>query len=193
MKYFAFIFLFVSCALPAQIEPPILNLENSIKIKNPDAIEKVKLKKNEILISFFQDGGLGYQLDINNFVFKENGKVFHTKERVYYRNGKKHHAENQKLSRLREVELFEVINSDYFISFSKLTQANFKASSKNNQICSTSFVDDAPTNYIIIKQNNKQKEISVYLPKANEYCTEKSSTLSKFIKLHNLFGVQLDW
>lgn len=154
--------------------------------------KKIALKENELLVSFFSDGGLGYHLRINNFVFRNNCQVTYTKEEVYFKNGKKYNKTKQKLDSRTQKRLFEIINSDFVYAFTKLSMKDFTASSINNQICRKNYVDDAPTDYVVLKQNNKILQISVYLPKSNESCTTENSPLHQFIKLHDIFGIRLN-
>ena len=170
---------------------PDLELKD-IKIQYAEPAEKVKLKENEILVSFFSTGGLSYELHINNFVFTQNSNVEYSKEKVYYKHGKKHRTERIKLSPERQSKLLEIINSEFFLNFSKFTQNDFQHSRNNHQICRDNYVDDTPENFVIIKQNNKTSELFVYLPKANQNCTEENSPLRKFINLHEFFGIDLN-
>ena len=135
---------------------------------------------------------MGYHLHIDNFIFKENGKVKHYKQEIYYKRGKKYKKRNVKLSELQRIGLKNIIHSDFFQNFSKLTQRNFQYSENNHQICSGSNIDDAPENFIMITQNMRQTTIMVYLPMNNLKCSNEDSPLMKFVEMHNLFEIPLE-
>lgn len=187
-----FFLLLIFCSYPffGQKKLPDLELTDS-KIQYPESAEKVKLKDNEILVSFFSTGGLSYELHIDNFVFKKDGKIKYTKEEVFFKRGKKHKVKILDLSYEKQSKIFEIINSEFFLNFSKLTQNDFQHSRNNHQICRDNYVHDATENFVIIKQNNNTSELFVYLLKENENCTEENSPLRKFINLHEFFGIGL--
>ena len=196
MKFTALIFLIFSTVLFGQNILPNLNLSNSINFKNDtegnDVKNLLKLKNDEIAVSFYTNGGLGYHLNIDNFIFKENGKIEHYKEEIFYKKGKKHTKRNVKLSELEKVQFKNIVQSDFFQNFSKLTQSDFIYSENSHQICSNSKIDDAPENFIMITQNQKQSTIMVYLPLNNMKCSGHNSPLMKFIELHKIFKIELD-
>ena len=94
MKFTVFFFLIFSTILFGQNILPDLNLPSSIDIKNHseenDVKNLLKLKNDEIALSFYTNGGLGYHLNIDNFIFNQDGDVKHNREEIYYKNGKKH-------------------------------------------------------------------------------------------------------
>ncbi|WP_312342691.1 hypothetical protein [Chryseobacterium binzhouense] len=196
MKLLILIFTIFSTVIFGQSMLPNLNLSNSVDFKNDSESNEVKnllkLKKDEIAVSFYTNGGLGYHLYIDNFIFKENGNVKHYKEEVYFKRGKKFKKRNIKLSELEKIRLKNIVKSDFFENFSKLTQTNFQYSQNNHQICATGFINDAPENFIMITQNNKSNIIMVYLPINNIKCSYEESPLMKFIELHRLFNIKLD-
>lgn len=191
MQFIKIIFILVSSNLFAQNNLPDLKLKNNIDRK--DDVQKIlKLKNNEIAVSFFTNGGMMYQFDINNFIFKDNGEVIQNKEKIFYKRGKKHRRENIKISPEKKENLKEIIHSDLFKVFSKYTQSDFKYSANTHQICNKSFIDDAPENFVMITQKGRQNKIMVYLPKLNEKCSQKESPLMRFIQLHEVFDVILE-
>ncbi len=196
MKFIVIIFTMFSTVIFGQNMLPNLNLPNSIDFKNDsesnDVKNLLKLKNDEIAVSFYTNGGLGYHLNIDNFIFKENGKVKYYKEEIYFKRGKKFKKRNVNLSEIEEIKLKNVMQSDFFQNFSKLIQANFQYSQNNHQICATGFVDDAPENFLMITQNKKQTIIMVYLPKNNLKCSEENSPLMQFVEMHNLFGIPIE-
>lgn len=197
MKFTILIFLIFSTILFGQNILPNLNLSSSINFKNnsegSDVKNLLKLKNDEIAVSFYTNGGLGYHLNIDNFIFNQNGDVKHYREEIYYKNGKKHKKSRVFLSDLQKENLKRIINSDLFFDFVKYTQDDFKYSEKNHQICDKYYIDDAPENFIMITQGKKQTNIMVYLPKRNEKCSEENSPLKKFIKLYEKFNIKLSF
>lgn len=191
MKIITILFLFVASFMLTQNNLPDLNLSGSIDKKN-EVQKYLKLKDNDIAVSFYTEGGLAYFAKIDNFIFRKNGDIEHLKEEIFYKNGKRHRKNIIQLTSSQKMKFKEIIHSDLFKGFSKYTQANFKYSSRNHQICNGSLVDDAPENFLMITQKRKQTNIMVYLPKSNIYCSEENSPLMKFVELHNLFNIELD-
>jgi len=191
MKILKLILFIFPILIIAQNSLPDLPLKNSIDINN-EVQKLLKLKNNEIAVSFYTNGGLGYQFTIDNFIYKENGDVLHYKEKVYFKKGKKHQKNKVIIDEAKEADLKKIINSAFFKYFAKYTQADFRHSEKNHQICATNYVDDAPENFVMITQNGKQNTIMVYLPKNNAKCSTENSPLMKFIKLHEMFGIEID-
>ena len=107
-------------------------------------------------------------------------------------NGKKHKKRRIFVSDLQKESLKKIIHSDFFFDFVKYTQNDFKYSENNHQICSGSMIDDAPENFIMITQNKRSNNIMVYLPINNMKCSDEDSPLMKFVKLHQLFNIELD-
>lgn|GEM_PF-1461323 len=196
MKYIVLIFTMFSTGIFGQNMLPNLNLPNSIDFKNDsesnDVKNLLKLKNDEIAVSFYTNGGLGYHLNIDNFIFKENGDVKHYKEEIFYKRRKKCKKRNVKLSEFKKNQLKNIIQSDFFQNFSKLTQTTFQYSENNHQICSSTSIDDAPENFVMIMQNQKQNTTMVYLPLNNLNCSRKDSPLMKFVELHKLFDIPLE-
>ena len=196
MKFTVFFFLIFSTILFGQNILPDLNLASSIDIKNyseeNDVKNLLKLKNDEIAVSFYTNGGLGYHLNIDNFIFNQDGDVKHNREEIYYKNGKKHKKRRIFVSDLQKESLKKIIHSDFFFDFVKYTQNDFKYSENNHQICSGSMIDDAPENFIMITQNKRSNNIMVYLPINNMKCSDEDSPLMKFVKLHQLFNIELD-
>ncbi len=185
-----------STVVYGQYKHPTLNLSNSISLKNNSEENEVqnllKLKKDEIAVSFYTNGGLGYHLNIDNFIFKKNGNLKHYKEEVYFKRGKKLKKRNIKISEIEKIKLKNLVQSDFFQNFSKLTQANFQYSENNHQICATSSIDDASENFIMITQNEKSNSIMVYLPLNNLKCSDENSPLAQFVEMHRLFGIPIE-
>ena len=196
MKLTTFIFLIFSIVLFGQDILPNLNLSNSIDFKNDsegnDVKNLLKLKNDEIAVSFYTNGGLGYHLKIDNFIFNENGKVKHYKEEIYYKRGKKFKKRNVKLSELQKNQFKNIIQSEFFLTFSKFDQNDFAVIGGHDFSCDNNYIDDAPENFIIITQNKKSKTIKVYLPKNKLKCAKKDSPLVKFVELHKLFNIKID-
>lgn len=191
MKFLKFlILLVVASSIYGQNKLPNLELAQKIDYKN-DVQKTLKLKNNDIAVSFYTSGGMAYRYDIDNFIFRENGNVDYFKESIYFKHGKKYKKKKISLTNSEKMKLEEIIQSDFFIKFSKFTQQDFKYSSNNHQICAGNFVDDAPENFLMISQKKKQTNIMVYLPKNNLKCSDKDSPLAKFVKMHNLFGIEL--
>ena len=91
-------------------------------------INLLKLKNDEIAVSFYTNGGLGYHLHIDNFIFNQDGDVKHNREEIYYKNGKKHKKRRIFVSDLQKESLKKIIHSDFFFDFVKYTQNDFKYS-----------------------------------------------------------------
>ncbi|MPS72808.1 MAG: hypothetical protein E2590_06580 [Chryseobacterium sp.] len=191
MKIFNLLFLIFPVLIFAQNNLPDLHLKNSVD-KKDDVQKLLKLKKTEIAVSFYTNGGLGYQFDIDNFIFKENGKVLHYFEKIYFKRGQKHRRNKIIIEKSKEIDLKKIIHSEFFMYFTKYSQADFQYSANNHQICATNSIDDAPENFVMITQNGKQNSIMVYLPKNNIKCSTKDSPLMKFIELHRLFGIEIE-
>lgn len=175
----------------AQNSLPDLPLKDQTD-QNNEVQKLLKLKNNEIAVSFYTNGGLGYQFNIDHFIYKENGDIVHDKEKIYFKRGKKHQREKIKIGESEKTDLKDIIQSEFFRDFAKFTQADFRYSEKNRQICATGNVDDAPENFVMITQNGKQNTIMVYLPQTNAACSAEDSPLMRFIQLHQLFGVALE-
>lgn len=175
----------------AQNSLPDLPLKDQID-QNNEVQKLLKLKNNEIAVSFYTNGGLGYQFTIDNFIYKENGDIVHDKEKIYFKRGKKHQRDKIKVGESEKIDLKDIIQSEFFKDFARYTQTDFQYSEKNHQICATGNIDDAPENFVMITQNGKQNTIMVYLPKANATCSAEGSPLMKFIQLHQLFGIELE-
>ncbi|WP_312768029.1 hypothetical protein [Epilithonimonas sp.] len=191
MKIFKLPFLIFPVLIFAQNSLPDLYLKNGID-KNNDVQNLLKLKKNEISVSFYTNGGLIPEYLIDNFIFKQNNRVVHQKAKIFYKKGGKYQNNIINISKEKEDELKKIINSDLFSTFSKYSQADFQYSQNNHQICAKGYIDDAPENFIMIIQNGMQSTIMVYLPKNNINCSTKDSPLMKFIELHRLFGIEIE-
>ncbi len=191
MKVLKLILLIFPMLIFAQNSLPDLHLNNRTDAGN-EVQKLLKLKGNEIAVSFYTNGGLSSQFDIDHFIYKENGDVLHYQDKIYFKKGKKHRRNRKEIDASREIELKKMINSAFFKDFVTYTQADFRYSEKNHQICATNYVDDAPENFVMITQNGKQNTIMVYLPKNNATCSAENSPLMKFIELHRLFGITID-
>lgn len=191
MKFIILIFVLFSTVLFGQNILPNLELKNNIDPKN-DVQKILKLKKNDIAISFYKNGGMMYQFDIDNFIFRESGKIKYYKEKIFFKRGKKYRKDEISLTTAEQTNLREIVESDFFKDFSKYTQKEFEFSENNHQICAGGYIDDAPENFIMITQNGKANKIMVYLPKNNMKCSDENSPLMKFIELHQLFNIELD-
>ena len=196
MKFLQLFFVFISISFFSQDSLPILMIENSLRSDNDeqetDVRKALKLKEDEIAVTFYTNGGLSYHLYIDNFIFKKNGSVSRFQYEIFFKRGKKRKRKKIVLSETKEVELKEIIRSDFFIDFSKFTQSDFKYSENNHQICGRGYIDDSPENFVMITQNEKQSNIMVYLPKNNIKCSSPNSPLIKFVELHELFGINLE-
>lgn len=196
MRIFLLISVIISATFFGQNTLPDLKLSNSVNLKSDEEVKDVysllKLKDNEIAVSFYTNGGLGYHLYIDNFIFKTDGNVSHYKDEIYFKRGKISKKKKIEISDLKQLELKQIIQSDFFKNFSKYTQDDFKYSANNHQICSGGYFDDAPENFVMITQNGKQTNIMVYLPKNNLKCSAEDSPLMKFVDLHKYFNVVLD-
>lgn len=174
---------------------PILNFSNDnfkhFEDYQKDVKKLLKLKNDEICVSFYSTGGMAYSLNIDQFIFKQNEEINHYHEQVFFKKGKKHKKKKITISDEKLERLNKVIHSDLFKNFSEYTQSNFKFSENNHEICGKGSIQDAPENYIMISQNDKQCIIMVYLPLKNLKCSEENSPLSKFVELHQLFDVEI--
>ncbi|UMQ42975.1 hypothetical protein MKS83_04620 [Chryseobacterium sp. Y16C] len=191
MKILKLILLLFPVLIFTQNSLPDLHLNDNIDVSN-DVQKLLKLKGNEIAVSFYTNGGLGYQFTIDNFIYKENGDILHYKDKIYFKRGKKHERNKMKMIESEKTDLKSIVQSEFFRDFTKYTQADFRYSEKNHQICATDSIDDAPENFVMITQNGKQNTIMVYLPKNNAKCSAEGSPLMKFIQLHQLFGIELE-
>lgn len=191
MKLFNLLFLIFPLLIFTQNRLPNLQLKKSAD-KSNDVNNTFKIRKNEIAISFYTNGGLGYHYEIDNFIFDNNNQVRYEKSKIYYKKGKKYKKEIIYLSQEEQDKLTKIIHSDLFATFSKYSQSDFQYSENNHQICAKGFIDDAPENFIMITQNGMQSTIMVYLPKNNITCSSADSPLMKFIELHRLFGIEIE-
>lgn len=191
MKVIKIILLLFPILIFTQNSLPDLQVKDNID-KNDKVQKLLKLKNNEIAVSFYTNGGLAYQFNIDHFIYKESGDVLHYQEKIYFKGGKKHRRNKMKITESKKTDLKNSIQSGFFRDFTKYTQADFQYSEKNHQICATDTIDDAPENFVMIAQKGKQNTIMVYLPKNNAKCSSEESPLMKFIQLHQLFGVELE-
>lgn len=191
MKLFNLLFLIFPLLIFTQNRLPDLHLKKSTD-KSNDVNNTFKIRKNEIAISFYTNGGLGYHYEIDNFIFNNNNQVRYEKSKIYYKKGKKYKKEIIYLSQKEQDKLKEIIHSDLFATFSKYSQSDFQYSENNHQICAKGSIDDAPENFVMITQNGMQSTIMVYLPTNNINCSFADSPLMKFIELHRLFGIEIE-
>lgn len=196
MKTVQFLLLLFSLTFSSQNTLPLLNFSKDnfkhFEDYQKDVKKLLNLKQDEICVSFYTTGGLAYSLNIDNFIFKRNEKIVHYREKVFYKYGKKHRKNKIPITKEKNKQLWDVIQSEFFINFSEYSQSNFKFSENTHQICSKTSIGDAPENYIMISQNNKQTIIMVYLPLNNLKCSKENSPLMNFVKLHKLFDVEIE-